>query len=160
MALLGSLTVFTFGLKYILTNIVIFTISFSEMYYAEMLLKNYFIIEMFYFIFCRSRTTLKYFPLYSLALTMLILFANERFYCYHISWLMNMHLMAHMLLMSVFIGVENYIGNSEFYNEYTPSEEKPRALFYAAYDISWENTLPPIWTYFTTYFDWRYFGER
>lgn len=62
--------------------------------------------------------------------------------------------------MAVFIGVENYIGNSEFHNDFTPSEDKPRALFYAAYDISWENTLPPIWTYFTTYFDWKYFGER
>ena len=36
---------------------------------------------------------------------------------------------------------------------------KPRMLFYAGYDISWEKTLPPIWTYFTRWFDYTYFSE-
>ena len=121
LALVGSLTIFALGIKYILSNIVLFALSFSEIYYAEMLLKNYFIIEMFYFVCCRTRTTLKHFPLFSLAISVLILFANERMYCYHISWLMNIHLISHLLLMTVFIGIENYIGNSEFYNEFTPS---------------------------------------
>lgn len=43
--------------------------------------------------------------------------------------------------------------------EYCPSMNKPRMLFYAGYDISWEKTLPPIWTYFTRWFDYGYFSE-
>ena len=33
-------------------------------------------------------------------------------------------------------------------------------MYYAGYDISWENSLAPIWTYFTRYFDLKYFGEK
>lgn len=134
--------------------------TFSENYYSEMLLKNFFLIEMFYFVCCRSRLSLRYFPLYSLNISVLILFLNSKFYCQNICWLANLHLWLHLILMCIFAAFENYIGNSKFYNEFTPSEEKPRALFYAGYDISWENTLPPIWTYFTTSFDLKYFDER
>lgn len=43
--------------------------------------------------------------------------------------------------------------------EYCPSINKPRMMFYAGYDISWEKSLPPIWTYFTSWFDYSYFSE-
>lgn len=160
LALMGILTIFSLGSKYILSNLFIYTMTFSENYYSEMLLKNFFIIELFYYMFCRSRVSLKYFPLLSLQLSLLVIFLNGKFYCYNISWLANLHLLAHLLLMAVFAAVENHIGRSSFYNEFTPCEEKPRALYYIGYDISWQNSLPPIWTYFTTQFDLSFFNEK
>jgi hypothetical protein len=47
-----------------------------------------------------------------------------------------------------------------YVNEYTPSIDKPRMLFYAGYDIGWEKSLPPVWTYFTKWFDYSYFAEK
>lgn len=43
---------------------------------------------------------------------------------------------------------------------YRPCENKPRMLFYAGYDLTWEHSLPPIWTYFTTLFDYSHFNEH
>lgn len=123
-----------------------------------MLLKNFFIIELFYYVVCRSRLALKYFPLLSIQISLLTLFLNGKLYCYNISYLINLHLLVHILLMTVFAAIENYIGHSQFHSDFTPSEEKPRAMYFIGYDISWENSLPPIWTYFTTQFDLKCFN--
>lgn len=79
--------------------------TFSENYYSEMLLKNFFVIELFYYVLCRSRVTLKYFPLLSMQISLLILFLNGKFYCYNVTWLINLHLLIHILLMFVFAAV-------------------------------------------------------
>jgi hypothetical protein len=160
LAMIGILTIFMLGSRYIIENLFIYSMPFSENYYSDMLLKNFFVIELFYFVCCRSRLSLKFFPLLSLQISLLILFLNNKLYCYNISWLANLHMWVHLLLMCLFAVFENYIGNGKFYNDFAPSEEKPRALYYAGYDISWENTLPPIWTYFTTYFDLKFFDDR
>lgn len=50
--------------------------------------------------------------------------------------------------------------NKGLINEFCPSLSKPRMLFYAGYDISWEKSLPPLWTYFTKWFDYSYFNDN
>jgi len=35
----------------------------------------------------------------------LILFVNDKLYCYHISWLLNLHLIAHLFLMVIFAAI-------------------------------------------------------
>ena len=79
-------------------------------------------------------------------------------YFYNVSWSINLHMWVHLLLMCIFAAFENLIGHESFYSDFTPSIERPRALYYIGYDISWENTLPPIWTYFTTHFDLKNFN--
>ena len=74
----------------------------SANYYSEMMIKNFFIIELYYYICCRSRLALKYFPLFSLKVSFLILFFTQKFYFYNITWLINLHIIAHLILMCIF----------------------------------------------------------
>lgn len=125
-----------------------------------MFIKNFFIIELFYFVCCRTRLSLRFYPIISLIITLFVLIINEKLYMYNISWFLNLHLWLHLLTIWIFCGLENLIGNSQFKNDFTPSEDKPRAVFFIGYDISWENSIPPIWTYFTTQYDLTYFNQN
>ncbi len=33
-------------------------------------------------------------------------------------------------------------------------------LFFPGYDICWENAIPPLWTYFSTMFDYSCFNTK
>jgi hypothetical protein len=136
-ALLSMMGMFVYGTKYSMENMFIYVMPLSETYYSEMLLKNYFLIELFYYIFCRSRLSLRVFPVLSLGFSLWVVMACVRNQIYGLTWLINLHLWGHLLLMSVFCLFENWIGNTEFQDDFTPSMSHPRALYYAGYDISW-----------------------
>lgn len=111
--------------------------AFSETFYSMMMLKNFFLIELFYYICCRTRLSLKYFPIISLLISILITFLSLKYYFHDIAWFVNLHMLAHLFVMCLFSGFENIIGHSGFYSDFDPSMEKPRALYYIGYDISW-----------------------
>ena len=80
----------------------------------------------------------------------------------NVMMLLNLNCSLQIMLFLVFLLVEQAIqqeGQKGLSSVYCPSMNKPRMLFYAGYDISWDKTLPPIWTYFTSWFDYSHFNE-
>ena len=80
----------------------------------------------------------------------------------NVMMIMNLNFTLQLILFTIFLLVEQSIqdeGSKGLIGEYCPSMSKPRMLYYAGYDISWEKTLPPIWTYFTNWFDYSHFNE-
>lgn len=128
--------------------------------YSDFLFKSFFFVELFLYVCCRSRVTLRFFPLFSFVTTFLcLIFIWIREYG-SVMMLLNINLTFQLVFFIVFLLIEQAIqADSEkgLPDEYCPSMNKPRMLFYAGYDISWEKSLPPIWTYFTSWFDYSYF---
>jgi hypothetical protein len=80
----------------------------------------------------------------------------------NVMMLLNLNFTIQLMLFVLFLWVEQGIqneGEKGMVGEYVPSINKPRMLFYAGYDISWDKTMPPIWTYFTSWFDYSHFNE-
>lgn len=101
-ALLGIMAIFTIGSRYVMENLYIYGMSFNYVYYSEMILKNFFFIELFHYICCRSRLSIKYFPIFSLYISLFVLSMSWKYYYYNIVWLINLHIWSHLLLISVF----------------------------------------------------------
>jgi hypothetical protein len=102
LALIGMLTIFTFGSRYVVENLYIYALPFSQTYYAEMFLRNMLIVELFYYVCCRSRVTLRYFTYFSFMISMIALYFGYKYYYYNITWFMNLHMWIHLALMCIF----------------------------------------------------------
>lgn len=158
-AMIATYLIMTLGVKHIIDTIWIHSLVFSDIYYSQMFIKNMFLVELFYFVSCRSRTSIRFYPIFSLLITILIVFTNSKCFFCNTSWLINLHMWVHLLLFFGFAVIENLVGNFQADEQYRPTFQKPRALYYAGYDISWQNSLPPVWTYFTRWFDLGHFGK-
>ena len=132
-ALLGILLIFALGSKFVIENLFIFQMSF----YSDMIIKNFFFIELFFYVCCRSRLSIKYFPRFSILTSITVVYYCWKYYYYDVVFFINLHLIIHLLLISIFALFERLIGNSEFKDDHIPTLEKPRAMYYAGYDISW-----------------------
>ncbi len=129
--------------------------------YTDFLLKCFFFVELFLYVFCRSRTSLRFFPIFSFISTFLTLTVISIQEYGNTMMLLNLNFTFQMIFFTVFLLIEQAIqfeNEKGLIGEYCPSMSKPRMLFYAGYDISWEKSLPPIWTYFTNWFDYSYFN--
>jgi hypothetical protein len=76
--------------------------------------------------------------------------------------LLNLNLTLQYLAFLVFALIEKTIveyNGKGISGPYCPSYSRPRMMFYAGYDVSWEKELPPIFTYFTLWFDYSYFND-
>lgn len=63
-----------------------------------------------------------------------------------------MHLLLQLLLVVLLLALEKRMilyAKSGLGGQYTLTYHKPRMLFYAGYDISWNQSIPPLWTYFS-----------
>lgn len=158
---LGTYALITFGLYCVLTRIIFSLLLLEPTLFTQFAFKCLFLVETFHYVCCRSRTTLRFFPLLSFLVNYLTLVLGV---VYRYSWgvqMLNLNLTIQLILFVVFLMVEKYVveGHQKgLVSEYCPSPHKPRMLFYAGYDISWEKALPPIWTYFTQWFDYSFFS--
>jgi hypothetical protein len=159
---LGMYGLLTFGTYCIIKKIIYPLTPFPVESYTEFYIKTFFVVELFHYVICRSRTSLRYFPIFSFIVNyFIIVMCSLRFYG-NMLILLNINLTLQLALFITFIMIEKSIqeeNDKGLMGEYCPSMNKPRMLFYAGYDISWEKTLPPIWTYFTRWFDYGYFSE-
>lgn len=159
---IGMYGLLAFG-TYCIINILIYPVlSFPSDLYTYFFLKCIFFSELFHYVFCRSRTGLRYFPIVSFAINYACLFIVSLRYTDNVTLIINLNCTLQLILFVVFLLVEQAIQEDSqkgMIGEYCPTINKPRMLFYAGYDISWEKSLPPIWTYFTNWFDYSYFNE-
>lgn len=130
--------------------------------YSTFLFKSLFFVELFLYMCCRSRVALRFFPLFSIVSTFLSLtFIAVQEYG-SIMMILNIHLTFQLIFFTIFLLIEQIIqadNEKGLSDEYCPSMNKPRMMFYAGYDVGWEKSMPPIWTYFTNWFDYSYFSE-
>lgn len=129
---------------------------------AVFFFKTMFFIEIFHYLFSRSRTTIKFFPIFSFICNFTIItiacLKNRPITI----MLLNLNVSLQIISFIVFMLIEKLIveqNEKGLEGPYCPSLSKPRMMFFAGYDISWEQSLPPIWTYFTKWFDYSYFNE-
>ena len=65
-------------------------------------------------------------------------------------------LMAYMLKQYEIPAMEDW---NPFYH-YTPSNDKPRTLYFPAFSLNWLHDIPPIWTMFFPLADRSTFTQR
>jgi hypothetical protein len=126
--------------------------------YGGFFLDTLLVIEVFHYVMSRSRTATRFFPILSFALSFATLFlcSLKRIPC--VLMLLNLNITLHLIIFLLFALLEKaIIENDGLDGGFAPSPSRPRMLFYAGFDISWEKSLPPLWTYFTSWFDYSHF---
>lgn len=150
---------------YLLSETVGMIISATEMvpnhtYYSNRVLATFFVIEIYHYIFFRTRTTLQFFYKFSYVFTMTIMMITSYHPYFLTSFFINLHLLFHIFLIICFLILEKVISEEELESGYKPSLDKPRMLFYFGYDLDWHRGVPPIWTIFQPWFDLSYANEQ
>jgi hypothetical protein len=155
---IGLPVLLAFGAYCILDKLVIPMLPLLIDDYAVFFLEGQLAIEVFHYVMVRSRTATRFFPILSFVLSFALLLFCGISRAPSMLMLLNLHLTIQMLLFVAFSLIEKAIyEDAGLGGGFAPSSSRPRMLFYAGFDISWEKSLPPLWTYFTRWFDYSHF---
>jgi hypothetical protein len=116
------------------------------------------LLEFAVMLFARTRTTLKFFPLFSMNLIgMFLFYVLETPYGFYKTALMEAILAVSALFLYFMMHFEipGLSWNPSYH--YTPSVEKPRTLFFPIFSLSWYHDLPQLWTMFYPLFGRSHF---
>jgi len=100
---LGMYGLLTFGTYCIIKKIIYPIVPLLTESYTEFYIKTFFIVELFHYVMCRSRTILRYFPIFSFLVNYLIItICSLRLYG-NILILININLTFQLLFFTIFI---------------------------------------------------------
>ncbi|EGR30162.1 hypothetical protein IMG5_139650 [Ichthyophthirius multifiliis] len=119
------------------------------------------ILELISLIFIRTRSSLKWFPLFSMALIYTFLFyVQNTLYGYYALFLYS--IICFLVVVFAFILLEFEIPaaswNDSFH--YTPSLNRPRCLYFPLFNLSWYYDLPQLWTMFYPLYGREHFTQN
>lgn len=139
LASVGGPLMLTLGSYCILSKLLLPFLPLLIQQYSEFFLQVLFAIEVFHYLMSRSRTMTKFFPLLSFMTSFTVIFLSIFTSTPCLLMLLNIHLTLHILLFLVFILIEQAVSRQgSLSSEFKPSKSRPRMLFYAGFDISWE----------------------
>ena len=107
----GMYGIFAFGSYCIIKKILYTALSFPNEEYTDFYFKTFFFVELYHFIFCRSRTTLRYFPPLSIMINCTIITLTTISGYINVMMLLNLNLTLQMALFVFFLLVEQNIQN-------------------------------------------------
>ena len=106
---IGMYGIFAFGSYCIIKKIIYTSMSFPNEDYTDFYFKTFFFVELFYFVFCRSRTSLRFFPPLSLLINCTIITLLTVNGYMSVMMLLNLNLTLQMTLFVFFLLVEQNI---------------------------------------------------
>ena len=104
--------------------------------------------------------SLKFFPIYSLAINIATVMAIIKHPFYFSTFIIHCNLLIQLILIWIFLYLEKLVIEDGFANEYKPSKSKPRMCFLMGYDLDWEHSMPPLWTSFSFYYDLSFMNTK
>ena len=111
MSNVGMYAIFAFGSYCIIKKIIYTFFSFPNEDYTDFYFKIIFFVELFHFIFCRSRTTLRYFPPLAVLINCTTITLTTINGYNNVMMLLNINLTLQMILFVFFLLVEQHIQN-------------------------------------------------
>ena len=108
---LGMYALLAFGSYCIIRRIFYSIAPFPIDPYTDFFFKTVFIVEVFLFVFCRSRVTLRFFPILSLIISHVFMIIMALNIYKNVMILLNLYFTLQLILFTVFLLIEQAIQN-------------------------------------------------